>query len=207
MQETCNCRPCIQTAQNFSLFQTQTALKQFAYKGSTLSPKTNRLWRHGLLVHFDNIAKYVPYGILNGTQRKLRNHLQMTKSLLHAKHICSLNIIWKVTGKKKKEFWKTFRVFEFFKNLRVNVVKELFKEYLYLMLLAKVGKCKRPTGSTKVPALFRVFYKFFYRPPNCKDQSVNSLPATRTDLMLIRGHLRKLTIEVRELYVTFVLLI
>ena len=44
---------------------------------------TNGLWRHGLLVHFDNIAKYVL--ILNGTQRKLRNHLQMTKSLLHEK--------------------------------------------------------------------------------------------------------------------------
>ena len=74
------------------------------------------------------------------------------------------------------------------------------------MLLAKVGKCKRPTGSTKVPALFE-FLKVFYRPPTCKDQSVKSLPATRTDLMLIRGHLRKLTIEVSELYVTFVLLI
>ena len=40
--------------------------------------------------------------ILNGTQRKLRNHLQMTKSLLHVKHInCPPNIIWKVTDKKE----------------------------------------------------------------------------------------------------------
>ena len=53
--------------------------------------ETNGLWRHRLLVHFDNIAKYVL--ILNGTQRKLRNHLQMTKSLLHVKHICSPDII------------------------------------------------------------------------------------------------------------------
>ena len=61
---------------------------------------TNGLWRHGSLVHFDNIAKYVP--ILKESQRKLRNHLQMTKSVLHVKHIsCPPNIIWKVTDKKK----------------------------------------------------------------------------------------------------------
>ena len=83
---------------------------------------TNGLWRHGLLVHFDNIAKYVL--ILNGTQRKLRNHLQMTKSLLHVKHICPPNILWKVTDKKKEKFEK---------NISVNVIKELFKESLYLI--------------------------------------------------------------------------
>ena len=95
---TCNFRPCIQTAQNLSLFQTQTVLNNSLTKGVP-SHRKNGLWRYGLLVHFDNIAKHVL--ILNGTQRKLRNHLQMTKSLLHVKHICSPNIIWKVTGKKK----------------------------------------------------------------------------------------------------------
>ena len=47
-------------------FQTIRLQREYPLTG------TNGLWRHGLLVHFDNIAKYVL--ILNGTQRKLRNH-------------------------------------------------------------------------------------------------------------------------------------
>ena len=61
--------------------------------------------------------------------------------------------LYKNLQEKKKNFEKLLGYLSF-QNLSVNVVKELFKEYLYLILLAKVGKCKRPTGSTKVPALF-----------------------------------------------------
>ena len=77
------------------------------------------------------------------------------------------------------------------RNLSVKVVKETIQG-IFIFNLAKKS---RKTVNAQPAAVY------------CKDQRVNSLTATRTDLMLIRPHLRKLTIEVSELYVTFVWLI
>ena len=59
----------------------------------------------------------------------------------------------KLQAKKKTNFEKRLGYLGL-KNFSVNEVKELFKQFLYLILLAKVRNRKRPTRSTKAPTLF-----------------------------------------------------